>query len=118
HKWFYFFDAENTIPDSIVGIVAGMLYGSGTIGFDKAIIAFSRYEDGSIKASGRATMELVRNGLNLGKAFREICDELGEGNEGGGHAIAAGLKLELKNRELFLELLDEKIAKQLGSSTQ
>jgi RecJ-like exonuclease len=115
-KWFYFFDAENAIPDSIIGIVAGMLYGSGNIGFHKAIIAFSRYEDGSIKASGRAAMDLVRQGLNLGKAFREICDELGPGNEGGGHKMAAGLKLEAKNRDLFLELLDAKIAQQLGQS--
>ncbi|MBS3062176.1 MAG: DHH family phosphoesterase [Candidatus Diapherotrites archaeon] len=113
HKWFYFFDAENTIPDSIIGIVAGMMYGSGSIGFEKAIIAFSRYEDGSIKASGRATKELVRRGLNLGKAFRVICNELGEGNEGGGHAIAAGVKIEAKNKELFLALLDDQIAKQL-----
>lgn len=113
-KWFYFFDAENQISDSIVGIVAGMLYGSGTIGFDKAIIAFSRYEDGSIKASGRAAMDLVRRGINLGKAFREICSELGEGNEGGGHSMAAGVKIELKNRDLFLELLDQKIESQLG----
>lgn len=86
-KSFYFVDAEKNIPDSIVGIVAGMLYGSGTIGFQKPIVAFARYPDESIKASGRATQELVKRGLNLGKAFREICTELGEGNEGGGHCL-------------------------------
>ncbi|GEM_PF-36620 len=112
-KWFYFFDAENSISDSIVGIVAGMLYGSGTIGFDKPIIAFSRYENGDIKASGRATKELVRRGLNLGHGFREICAVLGPGNEGGGHAVAAGVKIKLEARNRFLELLDQKIEEQL-----
>jgi len=112
-KNFYFVDAEKNISDSIVGIVAGMLYGSGTIGLNKPIVAFARYPDGSIKASGRATQELVKRGLNLGKAFREICAELGEGNEGGGHKIAAGVKLQVKNKELFLELLESKLAEQL-----
>jgi RecJ-like exonuclease len=115
-KFFYFVDAEESIPDSIVGIVAGMLYGSGQIGFQKPILAFARYPDGSIKASGRGTRELVKNGLNLGMAFREICSELGEGNEGGGHAVAAGVKLETKNKELFLELLEKKLAEQLQNS--
>ncbi|MFH0954575.1 MAG: DHH family phosphoesterase [Candidatus Micrarchaeota archaeon] len=111
---FYFFDAEKNIDDSIVGIVAGMLYGGGTIGFDKPIIALSRYPSGEIKVSGRATRDLVQRGLNLGKAFHELCAEMGEGNEGGGHKIAAGAKVPEKNRELFLELLDEKIKEQLA----
>ncbi len=96
-KNFYFVDAEKNIPDSIVGIVAGMLYGSGTIGFQKPIVAFARYPDESLKASGRATQELVKRGLNLGKAFREICSELGEGNEGGGHCLHPEALVQLSN---------------------
>ncbi|MBU0636361.1 hypothetical protein KKE06_05020 [Candidatus Micrarchaeota archaeon] len=112
-KQYYFFDAETNISDSIVGIVAGMLYGSGTIGFQKPIIALARYPEGQIKVSGRATQELIRKGLNLGNAFKEICAELkGKENVGGGHRIAAGAKIEAQNQELFLELLEHKIESQ------
>lgn len=110
---FYFFDAQNEIKDSIVGIVAGMVYGSGLIGFDKPIVALSRYPAGEIKVSGRANRDLVFRGLNLGKALHELCIEFGEGNEGGGHKIAAGAKVLEKNKELFLERLNEKIKEQL-----
>lgn len=110
---FYFFDAENKIKDSIVGIVAGMLYGSGGVKTDKPIVAFSRHEDGSIKVSARATSELVRNGVNLGAALKETCVALGKTAEGGGHRIAAGCRLELEQAHDFLPLFDQKIGEQL-----
>ena len=112
---FYYFDSGEKIKESIVGIVAGMLYGSGAIEDNKPIIAVAVNEDGSLKISGRATKDLLDKGINLGKAFKEICNELGEGNEGGGHAIAAGLKLEIKNKETFFEKLDEKFKEQTST---
>ncbi|MCH7902523.1 DHH family phosphoesterase, partial [archaeon] len=112
---FYYFDSGTRIKESIVGIVAGMLYGSGAIEDNKPIIAVAVNEDGSLKISGRATKDLLDKGINLGKAFKEICNELGEGNEGGGHAIAAGLKLETKNKEIFFEKLDEKFKEQTST---
>ena len=84
---YYYFDAGKEIKESIVGIVAGMLYGSGIVQTTKPIIAIALNEDGSLKISGRATKELVRQGLNLGNAFREVCSQFGEGNEGGGHCL-------------------------------
>jgi len=112
---FYYFDSGDRIKESIVGIVAGMLYGSGAIEDNKPIIAVALNEDGSLKISGRATKDLLDKGINLGKAFKEICNELGEGNEGGGHAIAAGLKLETKNKETFFEKLNEKFKEQTST---
>ena len=111
-KNFYFFDAESKIKESIIGIIAGMLYGSGTIGETKPIIAFARHEDGSIKVSARATQELVEKGLNLGKALKDACAGLGEKSQGGGHKIAAGCRIEggEKEKERFLKKLNEKIA--------
>jgi len=49
-KSFYFFDAGDAIEESLVGIIAGMLYGS-IISETKPIIALARNEDGTIKAS-------------------------------------------------------------------
>ncbi|MFH1586703.1 MAG: DHH family phosphoesterase [Candidatus Diapherotrites archaeon] len=112
---FYFFDAGEEIKDSIVGIVAGMLYGSGTIESSKPVIAFARHEDGSVKVSGRGTKELVYKGLNLGMAFKEVCAELGEGAQGGGHKIAAGCKFPAESKDKFLELLNTGIKRQITS---
>ncbi|MBI4052498.1 MAG: DHH family phosphoesterase [Candidatus Diapherotrites archaeon] len=106
---FYFFDAGEKIRDSIVGIVAGMLYSSGIIGTDRPIIAMARYDDGTIKVSARATKDLVRKGLHLGKALRSVCDKLGGIAEGGGHAIAAGCKIGENEKERFLELMNEEV---------
>ncbi|MEK6902558.1 MAG: LAGLIDADG family homing endonuclease, partial [archaeon] len=116
YNHFYFFDAESRIKDSIVGIVAGMLYGSGSVKTDKPIVAFSRHEDGSIKVSARATSELVRNGVNLGAALKETCVALGKTAEGGGHRIAAGCRLEREQAKAFLEQFDIKLGEQTLSS--
>lgn len=111
---FYFFDAEDKIKESIIGIVAGMLYGSGLISPTKPIIAFSRNEEGDIKASGRSTSELARRGINLGKIFKEISKEI-PGTEGGGHNQAAGVKIPIAQKEKFLEMLEQKIQKSLSA---
>ncbi|MFH1255993.1 MAG: DHH family phosphoesterase [Candidatus Diapherotrites archaeon] len=106
---FYFFDAGKEVKDSIVGIIAGMLYDGEFIQPNKPVIAMARHSDGTVKVSARATSELVRNGLNLGKILKEACEEIGDESEGGGHKIAAGCKIKEKNRERFLEVLGEKI---------
>jgi single-stranded-DNA-specific exonuclease len=112
-KSFYFFNSGKEIEDSLVGIIAGMLYGS-VIREDKPIIAIAENEDDTVKISGRGTQHLIRKGLNLGKAFKEISFEM-EGVEGGGHSIAAGLKVQKNILEEFLEVLEEKIALQINS---
>lgn len=111
-KSFYYFDAGSEIQDSLVGIVAGMLYGS-VLATNKPIIAVAHNEDGSLKVSGRGTSELVRNGLNLGGAFKEISSEM-TGVEGGGHKIAAGCKIQANVFDNFLEKLEEKLFSQLN----
>ncbi|GEM_PF-503527 len=112
---FYYFDASGKIEESIVGIVAGMLYGSNLVVTNKPIIAIASNDEGGLKISGRATKDLVRAGINLGMAFREVCGEIGDGSEGGGHAIAAGLKLEKRNLEAFLQKLDTKLCEQAAT---
>jgi len=112
-KSYYFFDAGTEIQDSLVGIIAGMLYGS-VIEENKPIIALARNEDNTVKISGRATAQLVRNGINLGGAFKELSKEL-IGVEGGGHKIAAGCKVDEEILEKFLEKLDGKLSFQLNN---
>ena len=108
---FYFFDAGEEIEDSIVGIIAGMLYGS-FIEENKPVIALARNKDGTIKASGRGTSWLVRRGLNIGLALKQLQEEI-PGLEGGGHRVAAGAKLPADKLDEFLEKIGEIFKKQL-----
>ncbi len=111
-KEFYYFDAGNKIQESIIGIVAGMLYSSDLIETNKPIIAIAHNNDGTIKISGRATKELVMKGINLGKAFRKVCKELGKGAEGGGHAIAAGMKIQESQLNQVFENINKAMEEQ------
>jgi len=86
-----------------------MLYGS-IISETKPIIALARNKDGTIKLSGRGTSELVRRGLNLGAALKEIGTVIA-GVEGGGHKVAAGAKIPSEKLEEFLAMLEKKLEK-------
>ncbi|MFH1240092.1 MAG: DHHA1 domain-containing protein, partial [Candidatus Diapherotrites archaeon] len=110
---FYFFDAGSEIKDSIVGIVAGMLYGSGAIQGNKPIVAFAMHEDNTVKISTRGTSELIRKGLNLGLALKETCAKLGDNAQGGGHKIAAGAKINENQKEDFLKIFNESLKNQI-----
>ncbi|MFN3527779.1 MAG: DHH family phosphoesterase, partial [Candidatus Altarchaeaceae archaeon] len=108
-KNFYYFDAENLIDENIVGVVAGIVYNCGIVERNKVIIGMANDSENENfkKISGRATIELVRNGINLGKTFKECCEIVG--GEGGGHKIAAGARIPKEKIEEFLNILDEKI---------
>jgi single-stranded-DNA-specific exonuclease len=108
---FYFFDAGEEIEESIVGIIAGMLYGS-FIEENKPIIALAKNKDGTIKVSGRGTSGLVRRGLNIGGALKSLQEKI-PGLEGGGHRVAAGAKVPAKYLNFFLEELGVKFKEQL-----
>ncbi len=105
-----YFDAGSTIPETIVGIVAGMSHFSA--GNRKLpIIAFADKDDG-YKVSARGTQELVNRGLNLAKALTDVCHELG--GAGGGHDIAAGATVPFGKKEEFIVKFNSAIASQLG----
>ncbi len=110
----YYFNAGLNIKDSIVGTIAGMLYGTREIKQDKPIITLAVKEDGTIKISARGTKRLVSKGLDLGKALKEItsCFE----GAGGGHDIAAGATIPANKVKEFLEELNKKIGEQLKNA--
>ena len=114
---FYYFNAGSRIKDSLIGIIAGMLYSSGALTQEKPIVALAKQEDGFIKVSARATQELVANGINLAEAMRACCSKL-EDAEGGGHDIAAGARIREDSINRFLELLDKKLAEQLKANNK
>ena len=107
----YWFDASGIIRETLVGVIAGMAYGAMQVKTGKPIIAFGTTEENELKISGRGNYELVRKGLKLGEALREASRPLG--GEGGGHDVAAGAKIPLDKRDVFLKSVEALIAKQL-----
>lgn len=109
----YVLDCGKNVKETLVGVIAGMLYGAQVIGQDKPVIALAIDDNGDLKISARATWPLVRKGLDLGAAMRgaaAACNGIG-----GGHTIAAGARVGQEMREKFLEEADAIIAKQLGA---
>lgn len=106
------FDAGDRIPDTIVGIVAGMAMGVEGIRADIPIIAFAEESPAETKVSSRGTGRLVRDGLDLSVVMRESAAAV-EG-EGGGHTIAAGATIPNGTERQFLEAADSIIGEQLG----
>ena len=105
------FDAGDRIPDTIVGIVAGMAMGVEGIRADRPIIAFAEESPTETKVSARGTGRLVRNGLDLSTVMREAAAAVG--GEGGGHTIAAGATIPEGAEQRFLEAADDIIGEQL-----
>lgn len=110
-----FFDAEDEIEDTIVGTVAGMLLGSEGADRSAPMIAFAESNECSdvpmLKASGRATQDLVKRGVDLSYAMRAAAEKVG--GVGGGHTIAAGATIPADKRDEFLTVLDRIIGEQL-----
>ncbi len=104
-----YFDSRNKIRETIVGIVAGMS-ASFINNRNLPIIAFAD-SDGGVKVSSRGNYDLIRRGLNLGKAISEAAKEVG--GAGGGHDIAAGAFIPRDVKSEFLRILDIKIGTQM-----
>ncbi|NYT00415.1 MAG: DHH family phosphoesterase [Methanocellales archaeon] len=105
-----YFNARDSIYETIVGIIAGMVFSLGRINRNLPIIAFAD-SDGNIKVSARGTQDMVHLGLNLALALHESAEEVG--GVGGGHDIAAGATIPAGAEEEFLKILDVIIGKQL-----
>lgn len=111
-----FFDARDEIEDTIVGTVAGMLLGSEGADRTAPMVAFAESTEYSempmVKASGRATQDLVSRGVDLSSAIRAAAEKVG--GVGGGHNIAAGATIPSDRRDEFLTALDELVGRQLN----
>ncbi len=106
------FDAGDRIPETIVGIVAGMAVGSAGIDRERPIIAFAEKSEDSAKVSARGTHRLVRQGLDLSAVMGTAASAVG--GEGGGHDVAAGATVPKPARSGFIERADRIVGEQLG----
>lgn len=106
------FDAGDRIPDTIVGIVAGMALGSDGISAEKPIVAFAEKDDEHLKVSTRGTHALVRNGLDLSAVVGTAAGAVG--GDGGGHDVAAGATVPKGEIEAFVAHADRLVGEQLA----
>lgn len=79
---------------------------------EKPLIAYSKVSDeDTAKVSARTLTLLTDKGLNLGEILRVAAEEYS--GRGGGHDIAAGAQVPIKNLESFIRLVDELVKKKL-----
>ena len=113
-KYLQHFHAGTAIQDTLVGVVAGMLLGSGEAGADPSLpmIAFAVSEDGKgVKVSARAARALVEKGLDLSLVMKAASAAVG--GSGGGHNVAAGGMIPEGAEERFLEAAGNVISDQI-----
>ena len=106
-----FFHAGDGIRDTIIGIVTNMMLNGEDVDKELPLIGFAYTENGEVKASARATQNLVDRGLDLGVALTRAAKELN--GVGGGHNIAAGATIPKGKEEKFLELVEQEIQRQI-----
>lgn len=109
-KYIQYFDAGDSIKDTVVGIVAGMILGSEGFRKDIPMLAFAEADDG-IKVSARADRFLGEQGLDLSIIMSEASAKVG--GYGGGHNVAAGATIPEDKKEEFLDIVEEMVRSQL-----
>ncbi|MCD6559508.1 MAG: DHH family phosphoesterase [Palaeococcus sp.] len=114
----YVFYAGKSIKDTMVGIAANMAINSQLANPEKPVIivADSEEDDSLVKASARTTERALKKGYDLGEALREVAPILG--GEGGGHAIAAGIRFPKSRIKEFAELINRALEKQIKSKNE
>ncbi|MCK5548269.1 MAG: DHH family phosphoesterase, partial [Thermoplasmata archaeon] len=106
-----YFHAKDKVLDSVIGIIAGMILGSGDANRKLPIFGFANSSN-EVKVSARSTKELVARGLNLSVVMRKASSMVG--GVGGGHNIAAGATIPKGKEEEFIEHAQAIVREQLG----
>jgi len=100
-------DGNSSIDEEFIGTVTTIAMSNGMFN-SSVVMGVADAENDKVKISSRATKEAVESGLNLGEVIGEICEECD--GEGGGHNIAAGAKIPQREKQKFIESLNNKIA--------
>jgi len=101
----------NFIHENMIGTVSSIL-STSLPKHEKPIIAYSVVSgEGLVKVSARALDTLTARGLNLGEILRIAAEK--HSGKGGGHDVAAGAQVPIKNMKPFVELVGELVKKWL-----
>jgi len=110
-KSIYVVHGEGFIDEKVISPVSNIL--STTLSkIEKPIIIYSVVSgENMVKVSARALEPLINKGLNLGEILRIAAEK--HSGRGGGHNIAAGAQVPIKNVESFIKLVDKLVKEQL-----
>ncbi|MEM2098938.1 MAG: DHH family phosphoesterase [Candidatus Bathyarchaeia archaeon] len=102
---------DNFINEKIIGTVSSILAPS-LPNSGKPLIAYANIEaEGVAKFSARTTEVMVHRGVNLGEVMRVASEKCG--GKGGGHNIAAGGQVPLSQVDVFINIVNDLVGKQL-----
>jgi RecJ-like exonuclease len=110
-KSIYVVHGEGVVDDKMIGTLSSIL-STNLPDMGKPLIAYSAVKgEDFAKFSARALDPLVSKGLNLGEILKIAAEKyLGRG---GGHNIAAGAQVPIRNVDAFIKLVDELVKRQL-----
>jgi RecJ-like exonuclease len=107
----YVAHGEGIIDDKMIGTISSIL-STNLPKLEKPLIAYSAVKGEEFaKFSARTLDPVVRKGLNLGEILKIAAEKYS--GRGGGHNIAAGAQVPIKNIDAFIKLVDELVKKQL-----
>ena len=98
------------INEKVIGTLSSIL-STSLPKLEKPIIAYAVADDEVVKVSARTLDVLTNKGLDLGEVMRLAAEKFG--GSGGGHDIAAGAQVPIKDVDAFVELVDELVKKWL-----
>jgi single-stranded-DNA-specific exonuclease len=107
-----YFHAKNGIRDTIIGIVTNMLLNDGETRNDLPLVGFAIKSEDEIKASARASQELIDKGLDLSIVIQNAAKSVN--GVGGGHNIAAGATIPKGKEQAFLSAFEKEVKHQLS----
>ncbi len=110
-KNIYVIHGGDYVEDKIVGAISSIISMSSP-NPEKPLIMYANVkEEGIAKFSARTLDMITDKGVNLGEIMQVAADKcLGKG---GGHNVAAGAQVPLKNVNTFIKLVNELVEKQL-----
>jgi len=106
----YVVRGEDFINEKVIGTLSSIL-STSLPKLEKPIIAYAIADDEVVKVSARTLDMLTNKGLDLGEIMRLAAEKFG--GSGGGHDIAAGAQVPIKDVDAFVELVDKLVKKWL-----
>ncbi|MFX0102761.1 MAG: DHHA1 domain-containing protein, partial [Candidatus Hodarchaeota archaeon] len=110
-------EGRDYIEDTMIGTLTSILMSSKNVSKEFPLIGWSQLKDdpAMVKISSRGFSELVKKGLDLGKAIKKTLENMNLDFNGGGHAPAAGTELPKQKLDKFLRLMSKYVSLQLNS---
>ncbi len=101
---------EDKLRKSMLGSLSSISLSLEILEPQKPLLALARM-DNQVKVSARTTMNMINQGVDLGKSLKDASQSCG--GTGGGHDIAAGAMIPYKEMDNFMSLVDEITSYQL-----